>query len=639
MLRKIGKWLGMLILLVLLAAIIGVATGEMEGERQVPAGLVRNTARYLVMRDSVEIAIDVWLPPTLAAGDKAPTVINSTRYVRAMERGPLARWWQRLKPAADLKPDVRAFNDAGYVVVKVDARGSGASTGSRQIEWSPDEVADYGEVVDWIIAQPWSNGRVGGYGVSYEGNTAELLAATGRKAVRAVAPLFGDFDPAVGIAFMGGVLNEYFIKQWGRVNSLLDRSDVCGLAEVTGLECRLLPLVFAGTKPVDDDRGGQRLRAIIAARKNYDVLEAMQSLEGPRDNFPGTVLSFRDVSPYGLRERIEQYRTPMLVRIGWGDGGTINTALGRFFTFANPQQLELGPWSHGGGHHVDPFLPEATPTEPSPDEQFRQMIRFFDQHLKTGSESATPVHEIRYYTMNDGRWRTTTQWPPAGITAVRWYLDTDRTLTTAVPTADRATDTYQVDSTASSGAGTTRWDTQLGGSDVVYPDRREADQKLLTYTSDPLATDTEITGVPIVTLQVASTHNDGGFFAYLEDVAPDGRVTYLTEGMLRAIHRRESSEPPPYRHFGPYRTFTSRDIQPLIPGETAALRFELFAISVRLRAGHRIRLALAGADRPLMALYPADAVPTWTVHRSKTQPSFIDIPMTDLINVRTQGLP
>jgi uncharacterized protein len=90
MLRKIGKWLGILILLVLLALIVGVATGKTEGERRVPAGLVRNTARYLVMRDSVEIAIDVWLPPTLAAGDKAPTVINSTRYVRAMARGPLA---------------------------------------------------------------------------------------------------------------------------------------------------------------------------------------------------------------------------------------------------------------------------------------------------------------------------------------------------------------------------------------------------------------------------------------------------------------------------------------------------------------------------------------------------------------------
>lgn len=624
------KLLGALALLGLVVGLVGVVTGKTEGERRVPAGLVRNTARYLVMRDSVKIAIDLWLPPTLAAGEKVPTVVNSTRYVRAMARGPLARGWQRFQRASDVRPEVCAFNEAGYAVVKVDARGSGASTGSRQIEWSPEEVADYGEVVDWIVAQPWSNGRVGGYGISYEGNAAEVLAATGREAVKAVAPLYGDFDPTVGIAFMGGVLNEHFISQWRKMNDLLDRSDVCGLAEVTGLGCRLLPLVFAGTKPVDDDRGGHQLKAILAARKNYDVLDALRRLESPRDPFPGTRLTFREVSPYGLRERIEQFRTPMLVRIGWLDGGTVNGALGRFLTFANPQQLELGPWSHGGGHHVDPFLPDTTPTDPSPGEQFKQVIHFFDQHLKVGSQVAAPRHEIRYYTMNDGRWRTTTQWPPAGITSVRWYLDADQTLTQAAPAASEATDSYQVDRTTSAGAGTTRWDTQLGGGDVVYSDRREADRKLLSYTSAPLATDIEVTGVPVVTLQVASTQSDGGFFAYLEDVAPDGRVTYLTEGMLRAIHRRESSEPPPYRQFGPHRTFTSRDLLPLTPGEAATLRFELFATSVRLKAGHRVRLALAGADRPLMALYPPDDAPTWTVHRSKRLPSFIDLPMMEI---------
>jgi putative CocE/NonD family hydrolase len=630
MIRKLLKGLGVVLALLLVVAIGGVATGRTAGEQSVPAGMVRNTAQYLVMRDSVKIAIDLWLPPSLAVGDKVPTMVNGTRYVRAMAVGPTARWQQRFTRADNVEPDVRAFNEAGYAVVKVDARGSGASTGSRQIEWSPDEVEDYGEVVDWIVAQPWSNGRVGGYGVSYEGNTAEVLASTGREAVKAVAPLYDDFDPSVGIAYMGGVLNEYFISQWGKFNSMLDRSDVCGLAGVEGFACRMLPLVFAGTKPVDSDRGGKELKAILAARRNYDVLDALQRLAGPRDTFPGTSLTFRDVSPYGMRERIERYNAPMLVRIGWQDGGTMNTALGRFFTFRNPQQLELGPWSHGGGYHVDPFLPDSTPTEPTREEQFAQMIRFFDRHLKVGADTATPVHEIRYYTMNDGRWRTTTQWPPAGMVPMRWYLDTAFTLGAAAPTAAEATDRYQVDTTASTGAGTTRWDTQLGGADVVYPDRREADQKLLTYTSAPLATDVEISGVPVVTLQVASTHTDGGFFAYLEDVAPDGRVTYITEGMLRALHRRESNELPPYRHFGPYRTYLSRDTMPLVPGEVAALRFELFTTSVRLKAGHRLRLALAGADRPLMGLYPANAAPSWTVHRSKAHASFIELPMMEI---------
>lgn len=629
MIRKLLKVLGLLCLVVLLAAFVGVLTGRTAGERTVPAGMRRNTAQYLVMRDGVKIAIDLWLPPELQAGAKIPTVVNSTRYVRATAPGPLAYWAMRLSRGSEATPDINGFNGAGYAVVKVDARGSGASTGARQIEWSPDEVEDYGEVVDWIVAQPWSNGRVGGYGVSYEGNTAEVLAATGRAAVKAVAPLYDDFDPSVNIAFMGGVLNEYFISQWGKFNAMLDRSDICGLAGVSGMGCRLLPLVYAGTKPVDADRGGAELEAILAARRNYDVLDALRRIASPRDTFPGTSLTFRDVSPYGLKERIERFNTPMLVRIGWEDGGTMNVALGRFFTFGNPQQLELGPWSHGGGHHVDPFLPDSTPTDPSRDDQFRQMIAFFDRYLKEGP-APQPLHEIRYYTMNDGRWRTTTQWPPEGMRQVRWYLDSALSLGTTAPTIAAATDRYQVDTTASTGAGTTRWDTQLGGGDVRYPDRATEDRKLLTYTSAPLATDIEITGVPVVTLQVASTHTDGGFFAYLEDVAPDGRVTYITEGMLRAVHRRESTDPPPYRHFGPYRTFASRDTMPLVPGEVATLRFELFATSVRLKTGHRLRLALAGADRPLLGLYPPNAQPTWTVHRSRTSASFVEVPMMEI---------
>ena len=64
--------------------------------------------------------------------------------------------------------------------------------------------------------------------------------------------------------------------------------------------------------------------------------------------------------------------------------------------------------------------------------------------------------------------------------------------------------------------------------------------------------DVEITGNPIVTLYVSSTTPDAAFHVYLEDVAPDGTVTYITEGMLRAINRKVSNEEPPYVQFGPY---------------------------------------------------------------------------------------
>ena len=89
---------------------------------------------------------------------------------------------------------VKYFNRRGFAVVLVDARGSGASGGRPTLEYSPAELADIGEVAAWAAQQPWSNGRVGTLGISYEGNTAELAAVPNQPAIRAALPLFDTFD-------------------------------------------------------------------------------------------------------------------------------------------------------------------------------------------------------------------------------------------------------------------------------------------------------------------------------------------------------------------------------------------------------------------------------------------------------------
>ncbi len=144
-----------------------------------------NEARYLTMRDGVRIAIDVWLPPARSA--PIPALIRATRYWRAL--GVTDRF-----PADSNLEEATAVTDAGYARVLVDVRGTGASFGTWSSPWAPAEVADLGEVVDWIVAQSWSNGRVGAYGVSYEGNTAEFVGTVGREAVKAVVPRFDDFE-------------------------------------------------------------------------------------------------------------------------------------------------------------------------------------------------------------------------------------------------------------------------------------------------------------------------------------------------------------------------------------------------------------------------------------------------------------
>jgi putative CocE/NonD family hydrolase len=116
-------------------------------------------------------------------------------------------------------------------------------------------------------------------------------------------------------------------------------------------------------------------------------------------------------------------------------------------------------------------------------------------------------------------------------------------------------------------------------------------------------------------------------FAYLEDVAPDGRVTYLGEGQLRALHRAVSEAAPPYPVIGPYHTFHRADGAPLVPGTPTELTFALHPLSVRLEAGHRLRVAVAGADSDTFARIPAEGPLELEVHHGGAYPSRIALPI------------
>ena len=592
------------------------------------SALTRNQALHIPMRDGVRIAVDVWLPDGIEEGALLPTMIRATRYWRA--RGFVD---------APLENDsnfdeAERWNAAGYALVLVDGRGSGASFGIRRFELAEDEVRDYGEVADWIVAQPWSNGRVGAYGVSYAGNTAEMLAVNGHPAVKAVAPLFNDFDNFGHLVFPGGVLTVGFLESWSDRTRMQDLNDICGLSGVTGAECDGLRGRVTGVKPVDSDTDGALLAAAVAEHGANTVpfgaaLE-YEYRDDPFGPYGETNVGHRR-SPSGHLPQIEESGVAMFIRVGWQDAGTVNGALGRYNTISNAQQVFIGPWDHGARNDVDPYRAEDTPVAPDADAQFAELVAFFDEHLKEGGSGSTPT-EVNYYTLGADRWTRTETWPPAGLQDVTWFFGADGTLTRESPAdakGDEGADGYTVDFTATTGT-RNRWYTNGGGGDVVYGDRRDEDAKLLTYTSAPMAVDTEITGHPVVTLHVASTESDGAFIVYLEDVAPDGTVRYITEGQLRAVMRAVTDDPPLYRKYGPHRSELRADGMPLVPGEVAEISFDLWATSALIREGHGIRVAVAGADADTFLHYPRDgAVPVLSVQRNATYPSAIMLPMKE----------
>jgi uncharacterized protein len=607
---------------------------KLPGEELTPAGVRRDTALYVKMHDGVQIAADVWLPQEYQAGQRLPVLLRTTRYGRDGQFGWAYRLAVALKQADPYGPgDTQTdyLNQRHFVVIVGDARGSGASGGHRESEFSREEISDLGELVNWAANQAWSNGRVGTFGGSYEGATAELTAVTNPPALKAVAVFSSQFDVGM-LVFPGGVQDQALLQSWSDLIRRLDASgDVCAVNGRSGLRCWWAGRFLRGVKRVDADSDGKQLAQMLAQRNNRYPTELLSQAEFRDDPLPllgGSSTTFSEISAFGHRTQIESSQVAMQVWCGWLDSDVCEGALARYLTFKNPQRVIIGPFSHGLDFNADPFL---TPTqhsnpEPTVEQQNRMMADFFDRLLRL--DVSSPIESgIRYYTMGEGQWHDTKVWPPQGFDrASRFYFIENHVLSPRPPATVDASDIYPVNFTASTGK-QDRWTTELN-LDILYPDRSSEDGKLLVYTGTPLATDVQISGSPVVVLKVASTVTDGAFFAYLEDIAPDGRVTYLDEGELRAINRKQmDSHKRPYNSPGSASSSSRRDAQPLVPGELAELKIGMWPTSILLRQGHQIRIALAGADARTFRRYPPVGDVTWTVFRQSTLASYVELPM------------
>jgi len=627
--------LGLLCLaaLTLLAIALLISVTKLPGEEKTPAGARRNTALYIKMRDGVQIAADVWLPRDYESGQRLPVLLRTTRYGRDGQFSWAFRLLVALKQTdphgpGDAQTDY--LNGRHFIVVVADARGTGASGGHREIEFSREEVSDLGELADWAARQRWSSGQVGTFGNSYEADAAELTVVTNASAVKAVVAFSGHFD--VGkLLFPGGLYNQEFVQAWNDVVKQLDSGDVCMTEHLSGVRCWWAARMLRGVKRVDEDRYGKQLTAILANRHNRYPLELLSHSEFRDDPLAlrdGSSATLAETSAFSYRPEIESSRAAMQVWCGWLDATVCEGALSRYLTFKNPQQLIMGSFSHELTLETDPFRAADQHSHPDPAiaEQYRMMADFFDRVLRP--QVAEPIESsIRYETMGEQKWHDTKVWPPPGFESqTRLYLAREHALSSTPPTAASASDSYAVDFAATTGTDN-RWFAEVD-HDIFYGNRSKEDGKLLVYTGAPLAADVEITGSPAATLQVASTVADGAFFAYLEDVAPDGHVTLVDEGELRAVSRRLADPRElPYVPLGSVSSGSRCDAQPLVPGEAAELKFPLWPTSVVLLKGHRIQLSLAGADASSFRRYPPIGDVTWTVYRQSDRASYLELPL------------
>ncbi len=590
---------------------------ELSWYNETPAfdGSVR-TSRYLTMRDGTRLAIDLYLPKGLTQKDKLPTIFIQTRYVRTMDyKKPFDRVLGNR-----FKTTIEHFNRHGYAWVYVDARGSGASFGTRAYPYSEEEVADANEIVTWITKQSWSNGQVGAWGSSYTGGNALMLASVGNPALKAIMPRFAMFDTYSEVIFPGGLKCTWLLNTWSDLSEALDSNQPW---EFVGDKAKM---AVYGSKPVDADKDMTLLRQAVKEHEGNGTIRDMVSGIEFRDDESASRkgLYVGSRSPHTHYQGINKAGVVPYLYTGWYDSAFLLSEIHLFMNLNHPnKKLTIGPWDHGAYNHISAWSMERKPKFDTTSES----RRFFGYYLKgidTGINNEKPVH---YYTLGEERWKSSDTWPPSGTHPVRFYLSENNSLQNEQPQAEQASDAYKVSFKTGTGK-RSRWVSlvNLDHKRIQYRHRRIKDHKLLTYDSAPLSEPMEVTGHPVIRLYMAIDQTDGAVFAYLEDVLPNGHVEYVSEGLLRLRSRKLSSEPPPYKTPIPYRTFKRADASPMIPGQEEEIVFDLYPVSYRFQKGHQIRIALAGADRDHFELVP-EVEPNWTLYRDSNRPSSIELPV------------
>lgn len=578
---------------------------------------VRKTSHYITMRDSVKIAADVYLPKGLEEGKKVPTILYQTRYWRSIGLiWPFNKLFHMIPSTANFEPKEFVLN--GYALVTVDVRGTGASTGFKRMAL-PDkkEVRDGDDIVDWIVEQPWSNDTVGAAGISYIGNTAQYLLINQHPNVHAIVPMYSLFDIYDDAAMPGGIFFREFIKEWNGFCKQLDQNQLPEQKQNF-----ITNLFVKGVSKVRSAPDQWYMNAIVSHDGNcYMDSEAHTPvcMDDPTTK-DGTIKTDEIWSPHMFIDSINNSGAAIYSYTGWWDAAFTHGAVRQYLNFTNPDnKLIIGPWNHGGGNNVSPFNPEASEFN-----HMGEVIKFFDHHLKGLDNGLTEEAPVHYYTMGKGKWQSATTWPPKKQESVDLFLSKNQQLANNQSKTKEAFDVYKVDTSTGTGK-YNRWNftTSLDLPDQ-YPSRPEWQKKTISYTSEPLSKPKVVTGHPVVTLYMTSSSKDGAVFAYLQDVAPNGKVRDVTEGQLRLAHRKTVEQAPHYKDVIPYHTYSNDDLSFMPEDSVVKVTFDLYPISWQFQKGHSIRLTLAGADSDNFKIIGDEA--TWKIHRSQNRSSHLELP-------------
>jgi uncharacterized protein len=526
------------------------------------------------MRDGTILRADVY---RAAEGGPFPVLLVRTPYGEPMVR------------SAPVLPAI----DAGFAVVLQHCRGTGTSDGEFAVFASePDDGAD---TIEWCARQPWCDGTVAMYGPSYLGMVQFAAAAAAPEALKCLLPVVTPADYYGGLAYRQGAVQLGQLLGWYTMKS----AQALQYRAVSGEDVSAdMPALLAHMRNMAASYRRLPLReAPLVSRVMPDWQKWLDHER--RDAF------WNELSYAGRRERIT---TPALHVGGWFDlflGGTLDNyqTLRRAAATERArlnQGLVVGPWTHADRSGTAGELSFGLRASDVAIGLEQRQLAFARRFAGGGEDLDGP--RVRLFVMGDNVWRDEDDWPLARTRWERWYLHPDRSLGPAVPSAGAAVSRFSydpADPVPTAGGptlipvgpdGGVSW---MGGP----RDQRavEARPDVLSFTSEELAADLEVTGPLSVTLHAATSAADTDFTAKLVDVWPDGRAMGVADGIVRARYRDGTGQP-----------------DPVTPGAVYEYTIDLIATSQVFKAGHRVRVDVSSSNFPCFDRNPGNGAPAAT---------------------------
>ena len=542
-----NKLIGLFVLIILS---IGAIVYAIEVE-EISVLTIREV--MIPMPDGIQLAADLYMPADIPAGEHLPVLLEYTPYRKNDSRGSKYRMYTY-------------FVKRGYVVARVDIRGTGNSQGRTiPYEYSEIELSDGDAVIAWLAKQDWSNGNVGMFGISWGGFNSIQMAVRKPPALKAFVALMATEDLyQEDVHYMDGIIH---IDSWMMSHDLSN-------AMPGAPEFRL-----------DEDW----------LRNRFEVEPSVFTyMREQRDG------SFWDRA--SARDKYEQIQIPGYYIGGWYDG----------YRDSPPRMLEhvkapvkamIGPWDHYYPHNA----------WPAPQVEWRhEAVRWFDQWLKGIDTGILDEPRFAVYVRDwhppgpgvdeiPGHWRWEEGWPIERSITKTFYAGQDHGLFSS-PSAQATHSLKYKPSVGLAGGGPVMW----WGN--IPPDQQSMDDYSLIYDSQPLDSPLEILGMPRAILKVSADVSRANWVVRICDVAPDGSVTQVGGAAFNGTHRKSAREP-----------------EDLIPGKVFPLEIEMHFSSWVFPKGHRIRFAINNAQWPM--LWPTPYQMTTTLAIGGVEGARVELPV------------